>query len=174
MTEPLKKDDFGIEDNNKLRLLRRGSYAVLFMAKGDQGSMQLIRILKNVQVPGMTTAYLDITQGKNRDVITMSRKTTAKITGVPYLGIFHDGKIKCRYKGAVDREKLRDYCQNKVIEFASSGSGPRPKQEGIINRKVKADQFSLSRNSKGSQPKTGPNPTSAGMVGLNAAWRVDT
>jgi len=179
MTEPLSHDDFGIEDGKKLRLLRRGCFAVLFMAKDDGASMQLVRIMKNIQVPGMATGYLDITKGKNRDVISMSRKTSSQINSLPYLGIFCEGKLKCRYKGAVNREKLRNYCQQKVIEFSTkaqtSRTGPIRQDGGAVNRNVKADQFAMSRSNAdmrgGGQSQ--PSSTKAGMVGVNKAWVLE-
>lgn len=178
MTEPLSHDDFGIEDGKKLRLLRRGVFAVLFMAKDDKASMQLVRIMKNLQIPGMATGYLDITRGKNRDVIALSRRTTSQINSLPYLGIFCEGKLKCRYKGAVNREKLRNYCQTKVIDFSTKAqthrTGPiRQDGGGSINRTVKADQFSLARSNGDASKGGGPHPVKAGMVGLNRAWLLD-
>lgn len=172
MTEPLSHDDFGTEDGKKLRLMRRGAFAVLFMAK-DDASMQLVRIMKGIQVPGMTTGYLDIARGKNREVIAMSRKTTSKINSLPYLGIFYDGKLKCRYKGAVNREKLRHYCQQKVIEFSTTSQSSRQttvRSDG--GRRAGADQFSMARSS-GSNDKPIPHPTKAGMIGYNTAWKLD-
>lgn len=175
MTEPLTHDDFGVEDGKKLRLMRRGAYAVLFMAKDDGASMQLVRIMKNIQVPGMATGYLDITKGKNRDVITLSRKTNSQISSLPYLGIFCEGRLKCRYKGAVNREKLRNYCQQKVVEFSTKAQTYKTsavrQDGGAVNRNVKADQFSLSREDRNTSQ---PNPTKAGMVGVNVAWRLDS
>jgi len=175
MTEPLSHDDFGIEDGKKLRLMRRGIFAVLFMAKDDRPSMELVRIMKNLQVPGMATGYLDITKGKNREVISLSRRTSSQINSLPYLGIFCEGKLKCRYKGAVNREKLRNYCQQKVVEFSTKAqsyrTGPVRQDGGAVNRQVKADQFSLARN-EGSE-KSQPHPTKAGMVGINTAWKLD-
>src|SRR6056297_3449101 len=163
MTEPLSYDDFGLEDGKKLRLLRRGVYAVLFMAKDDKASMQLVRIMKNLQIPGMATGYLDITKGKNREVIALSRRTSSQINSLPYLGIFCEGKLKCRYKGAVNREKLRNYCQQKVIEYSTKAqshrTGPVRQDGGAVNRRVKADQFSLSRSNGDSNSKSQPHPT---------------
>jgi hypothetical protein len=170
MAEPLSHDDFGIEDGNKLRLLRRGVVAVLFMAKGEQGSMQLVAILKTLQVPGLATCYLDITTGKNRDVIKLSRKTTAKITTLPYLALFCDGKLKFRYKGEVDRERLRSYCQKKVIDL-SSASHSQLKPRGTP---ANSQQFSMARSNKSeNNPGGGPHPSKAGIIGYNTAWRVD-
>lgn len=170
MSEPLSNDDFSIEDS-KLRLLRKGPFAVLFMAKNDPGSMSLVKILKTIQVPGMQTGYLDITQGKNKDVVTMSRKTKASISSVPYLAIFYDGRLKFRYKGDVDAEKIRNYCQNKVIEMVNEMKAPK--------QTVSASgqpQFSMARQQSGAANeavKNAPDATKAGIIGYNKAHLID-
>ena len=171
MTEPLSHDDFGIEDGDKLRLMRRGIFAVLFMAKGEQGSMQLARILKTLQVPGLETGYLDITQGANREVIKMSRKTTAKITTLPYLALFYNGKLKFRYKGDANRETLRNYCQKKVIELSSKPSTIRPAT--VRSDGGNSQQFAMARSNATNSTKPAPSATKAGIIGYNVAWRID-
>lgn len=174
MSEPLSNDDFTIEDA-KLRLLRKGPYAALFMAKNEAGSMSLIKILKTIQVPGMQTGYLDITQGKNKDVITLSRKTKAPISSVPYLAIFYDGKLKFRYKGDVDTEKIRSYCQNKVIEMANELKMPVATTRQTVGS-TSQQQFAMARQQTGAASdatKNAPDATKVGIIGYNKAHLID-
>ena len=162
MTEPLTHEDFDVEDG-KLHFKRRGSCAVLIMPK-DAQSMQLAKILSSLNIDGLATSYLDITQGKNRDVILLARKTNTPITKVPSLAFFFDGKLKSRYKGDANKSAMYKYFQQKVVEYASKGSS------GGKNVDSKTPQFAMA--------KTGanvpiPSAKASGMVGINVAWRND-
>jgi hypothetical protein len=168
MSEQLSHDDFACEDS-KLRLLRKGAFAVLFMTKGDSTSASLINILKQIRVGGMETGYLDISKDRNKEVILMSRKTNSPISTVPYLAIFYEGRLKCRYKSDVDVEKIRTYCQKKVIELASEIKMP---SKGPVNA-TNAQQFAMARSQGPSGSTNTPDPAKIGIIGYNKAHLID-
>lgn len=171
MSEPFTQQDFRIE-GDKLRLSRRGFHAVLIMSK-DAASMQLIKMLASINVNRLETGYLDISQGKNREVIIMSRKTSTEIKNLPYLGFFCDGKLKCRYKGEVTKNAIAKYFEDKIIsESMQSASSERK------TTTKQSAQFSMAKNGidsgrSGKGAKVLPDQRNNGMIGLNAAWRGD-
>lgn len=159
MSEPFTNDDFMLQEG-KLRLARREPCAVVIMTKTDANSIKLTKILSSIS--GLTTGYLDISAGKNREVVNMSRETNTPITHLPYLAFFFDGKLKSRYKGDVTKDALTKYFSEKIFEAKSSNM--------VSKDEPSAPRFTMAQPNK--QMPSG-DPKTNGMVGLNVAWRSD-
>lgn len=168
MSIPLSYDDFVIEDG-KLRLARRGNVAVLIYAKSPE-TEQFKKLLTVLNVERLQSAFLDISQGKNKQVILDSRKTTTPIKDVPYLGFFADGKLKARYKGVINKGKLEEFFNDKIVESAMAEKTTGTRKNDTVSSTM-ASQFSMSRTS-GAGAK-GPVSSSAGTIPYNQAWKKD-
>lgn len=180
MSIPLSNEDFGVEDG-KLRLLRKGYFSVLIYSKTDPRAEQVRKLLSSLDVNQLHTAYLDISQGKNKEVILQSRKTSVPITDVPYLGFFVDGKLKARYKSNIEPNALKKYFTDKIVEAATSTekiSNPNIRKNETVQRAMN-DQFSMSRpggRSVGGSglPTSGSlSSASSGTIPFNQAWKTD-
>lgn len=159
MSEPLSNDDFKVE-GGKLQLLRPGFYAVLLMSKNDQNCISLAKILNVINVDRLHVAYLDITSGGNRNVITMSRDTKTNISGIPYLGFFVEGTLKSRYKGEVSKDSISKYFTEKVFEARSKS----------VNQREETPKFSMdAKRPSQAAAVEGANQ----LIGRNVAWRAD-
>ena len=170
MSESLTHEDFRVEDG-KLRLAKRGAVAVLIMSKTPE-SIQLVKTLASINVNNLHTAYLDISQGKNRDVILLSRNTATAITSLPYLAFFYDGKLKCRYKGDVNKAAMSNYFQDKIIEVATQSSSSARKSETISSTNM--GKFTMATSGDKNKPTGGKViPVDNSIIGYNRAWLVD-
>lgn len=178
MSIPLSHEDFEIQEG-KLRLTRRGYFCVLIYSKADPRAEQLRKVLANLDVNQLHAAYLDISQGKNRDVILQSRKTSVPITDVPYLGFFVDGKLRARYKGAGD---LKKWFTDKIVEAATATekiSNPNVRKNETVQRAMN-EQFTMSRPGGRSVGGSGGGSTasqaainSSSLIGFNTSWRTE-
>uniref|UniRef100_A0A6C0JTA6 Thioredoxin domain-containing protein n=1 Tax=viral metagenome TaxID=1070528 RepID=A0A6C0JTA6_9ZZZZ len=167
-------DDFSL-DGGKLRLAQRGPVAVFFMSKSDPKHMQVLQVLKTIRLDKLEIGFLDITKGKNREVIIMSRDTNTPITQLPYLAYFYDTKLKAKYKSDVTKSALERYFLEKMMESAtqSASSG-----KSLVNDPSKKFSMAQQQSSSGGGAGGGGKPVDpralGGMVGQNVAWRTET
>ena len=170
MSEAFNNEDFRVEDG-KLRLARRGYVAVVIMSKTPE-SIQLVKTLASLNVTNLQTGYLDISQGQNRQVVLMSKNTPTYIQSAPYLAFFADGKLKCRYKGDVNKKTMTDYFQDKIIEAAQQQSSTVRKSETVSSSNA-ANFAMANKNTMMGGGKQLPIPKDSAFIGFNRAWLAD-
>lgn len=164
-------DDFSLE-NGKLRLAQRGPVAVFFMSKSDAKHQQVLQVLKTIRLDKLEIGFLDITKGKNREVIIMSRDTNTPITQLPYLAYFYDTKLKAKYKSDVTKSALERYFLEKMMESAtqSASSG----KSLVANDPSRKFSMAQQQSSSGGSGKPVDPRNLGALIGSNVAWRTET
>lgn len=171
MSTPYTNEDFRDEDG-KLRHASRGPVAVVIMAKQDPNALKLVKMLAKINIDRLETGYLDISQGKNREVIIMSRNTNTTIGKLPYLAFFYDGKLKSRYKGDVSEAALDRYFREKINEAATQSASSERKD--VTSSSSRFSMAAAASGAAGKKPTAADAAKAHGtMIGANVAWRSD-
>jgi len=170
MSTVFTQEDFRVEDG-KLRLAQRGPAAVLIMSRGVPAHLELLKVLKSVKLNHLETGYLDITQGKNREVINMSRETGTPIAALPSLLYFYDGKLKSKCKkDNISKSTLEVYFQEKMQESATQNASSERKN---MTGGDTVSRFSMAQQNNSANGKKVDPKALGSLIGINVAWRSE-
>jgi hypothetical protein len=173
MSEPFTNEDFNIQ-GDKLRLARRGAVAVLIMSKSVPEHIQLLKVLSSINLNHLETGFLDISSGKNREVVVQAKQTTTQINQLPYLAFFYDQKLKARYKGDIHKGKMEHWFQEKIMECAQANvSSDRKNMTSAPNQRFAMAQQQMPVTVGGGTKKQTDGIGQSSVVGINVAWRAD-